>query len=288
MIPELTFIRPASLAEALDMLKNNRGEMRPIAGGTDVIPGFQQGSSRFAGVNSLLELNNIAELKKMEWKDGELHLGAAVTFDEIENSEILRKHFPLLVKAASTIGSKQIRNRATVAGNFVNNAPCADSVTPLLIYNARIEIRSDSDSRIVPLEDLLLKPYKTVLKPNELVTTVFLPELAGDYEGDFYKLGRRRAVAISRVTLAVLGKTENGVFKDFRLSGGAVTPIGKRFYELEKLPLGQKPSSGLFLSLAGKIGEEILKTTGKRWSTPYKLPVIQRTFYNLLEKVWPV
>lgn len=131
----------------------------------------------------------------------------------------------------------------------------------------------------------LLKPYKTQLQPEEIVTRVVLPVPGNDYQGDYYKLGRRRGVAISRISLALLVDIHDSIIRDIRIASGAVTPIGKRFKQLEKLARGKKVTTDLFQQLAQELGQQILDITGLRWSTAYKLPVVQQTFYQLLENV---
>jgi len=114
---------------------------------------------------------------------------------------------------------------------------------------------------------------------------VVLPVPGYVYRGDFYKLGRRRGVAISRISLALLLDIQNSVIRDIRIASGAVTPIGKRFKQLENSAQGKKVTTELFQQLAQELGQQILDITGLRWSTGYKLPVVQQMFYQLLENV---
>jgi len=293
MIPDINYYKPKQLGEVLEILNNegkneDNGKTRILGGGTDIIPGFHQGSSRFMNVENLVDVNDIPELKKITKREKHLVIGAGVTFSELEKNNDVLNSFYLLSQAAATIGSRQIRNRATIAGNFVNNAPCADSVTPLLVYDAWVKIESLHGSRQIPLQEFLVKPYKTKIQPDELITEVLLPWLPDGYTGDFYKLGRRRAVAISRITLSVLGKIEKGVIKDFRVASGAVTPIGLRFYKLEDAVKGEKISSDFLRTLGRELGKQIIDITGIRWSTPHKLPAVQQAFYQLLENTFNV
>ncbi|OQX94935.1 hypothetical protein B6I21_08025 [candidate division KSB1 bacterium 4572_119] len=285
MIPAIDFYRPNTLAELFSKMNELKESGKIIAGGTDVIPGFQQNSVRFKKINSLVDINQIPELKTIKETDTTVTIGGAATFSEIMNSELIRKYYPLLVKAVSGIGSLQIRNRATVVGNFVNNAPCADSVPSLLVYDASIKIESSGQQRELLLKDFLLAPYRTQLNSNEVVTKIILPKIANEYHGDFYKLGRRRAVAISRITLAVLMKVNDSFIQDVRIASGAVTPIGKRFPDLEKFANGKKISPALFKELAQMMGEKIIEETGIRWSSHYKVPVVQQMFYQLLRNI---
>jgi CO/xanthine dehydrogenase FAD-binding subunit len=155
----------------------------------------------------------------------------------------------------------------------------------LLIYNAILEIRSINETKEISLSEFLIKQYQTALKKNEVVTKIKLPLLKRAYSGKFYKLGRRRGVAISRISLAILMMQSSGIIEDIRIAGGAVTPIGTRFSKIENMIKGKAGNSKLFKESAQKIGEEILELTGLRWSSIYKLPVVQQKIYQLLEEI---
>jgi len=285
MIPELKYIRPATVEEALNLLESANGEAWLIAGGTDIIPGFQQESKRFAGIKTLIDTKSITALSRIESEKEFVKIGAACTFSEIQNNQQVSEFFPLLKKAASTVGSLQIRNLATITGNFVNNAPCADGVAPLLVYNAKIEIQSKKETKEIALEDFLIAPYKNQLHSGEIVTKIIISKPSPNSKGDFYKLGRRRGVAISRISLAVLAEIENNVIKDMRIASGAVTPIGKRFHALENVVKMKTVSDELLKEMAIEMGKQILNDTGLRWSSAYKLPVVQQKLYHLLSEL---
>jgi xanthine dehydrogenase FAD-binding subunit len=286
MIPEHKYIRPQSISETLADLDTNENNTRIIAGGTDIIPGFHIESARFRRIKKIIDLQDIKELREINKVSNEIHIGSAVTFSKIFENAIIKSERNLLEQAASTVGSAQIRNRATIGGNFINNAPCADSVPPLLVYDARIVIESLKNVNELPLKEFLIKPYATRLKQNELVTKIILPQLDKTYFGRFYKLGRRRGVAISRISLAVLMSLKGDLIKDFRIASGAVTPIGMRFTNIEKFAKGKKADTPLFIEIAQKIGKEILDVTGLRWSSLYKLPVVQQKVYQLIEEIF--
>ncbi len=285
MIPEIEFYRPQSLEELLIFLKENLSAAKIIAGGTDIIPGLRQKASRFRHIQKLADIHNLKELKAIKLKDEYLSIGACARFSQIMENPLIREYFPLIATAASLIGSTQIRNRATIAGNFVNNAPCADSVPPLLVYDAQISIQSHQHAYSIPLKDIFLKAYQTLIKPDEVVTEIRLPFLKNDYWGEFYKLGRRRGVAISRISFAILMHLQSEIIQDIRIASGAITPISVRLAEIEEAARNQKASSELFRQLAQQLGNEIEKITGTRWSTSYKLPVVQHMFYQTLLKL---
>ena len=284
MIPVINFVKVKSLQEALTFLKENPNA-RIIAGGTDVIPAFQQGSARYKDVSGLLDLSGLDELKQIEETKDEVVVGAACSFIEVIKNPVVKKFFPLLVHASSTVGSLQIRNRATMAGNIVNNAPCADSIPSLLVYDAYLEISSADGSYTIPLQKFLEKPYKTQLKAHEIVTKIHIPKMPEGWNGVFYKLGRRESVSISRITLAILLKIEGDTIIDARIASGALTPIGNRFPALEDKLKSMKCEKENLKDAAIALGKHILEVTGLRWSSPYKLPVVQQLFYQELCKL---
>ncbi len=285
MIPVKEILLPGSLNELCRLLHNNIGSSKIIAGGTDIVPGFHIESPRFTRIEKLIDLNRIVELKEIHVKDNFISIGSAVTFSEIISNDLLNEKIPLLVKASKTIGSTQIRNRATLGGNFINNAPCADSVAPLLVYDAEIKIKSYTAEKIIKLQDFLVKPYETRLKPDEIVTHVLIPIHKLNYIGDFYKLGRRRSVSISRISLAVLLYLREGTIDDVKIASGAVTPIGTRFYDIEEFARGKMLNDESAKEIAIKLGEKILQISGVRWSSEYKIPVVQQVCYHLLKKL---
>ena len=284
MIPGHKFIMAQNLTEVLNILNEN-SNAKVIAGGTDIIPGFHIDSARFKDIELLVDINNLQELKTIEIFKDHLEIGPACNFTQIINDPNIQKYFPLLISAVSQIGSHQIRNRATIGGNFINNAPCADSVPAMLVYEAKIEIKSTKQSIEIPLSEFLIKQYQTSLKQNEVVSKIKLPLLGDNYSGKFYKLGRRRGVAISRISSAVLMKKQNEIIEDIRIACGAVIPIGTRFTNIENMMKGKEANSHLFKRAAQSIGEQILEQTGLRWSSIYKLPVVQQKIYQLLEEI---
>ena len=282
MMPGFDYIRPRTVQEALEMLEKSGGNITILGGGTDVIPGIRQNSRRFQKISLLLDINHLTDLKKIYVENNHIHIGAAADFYRIAADPLIRGCLPLLADAAGRIGSVQIRNRATIGGNIVNNAPCADSVPPLLIYDAKIRLRSLNDQREVKLEDFLKGSYNTSREINELVTRLIIPLPGAEYRGEFMKLGRRRGVAVSRISLAVLASSDSGRIKDLRISSGAVTPVGVRLKKIEQFACDKEISRELLQELAIMAGQAVLEITGLRWSGMYKLPVLQQILYRML------
>jgi len=253
-----------------------------------VIPGIRQSSRRFQNIGILLDIHHLNDLKKIYIENDHIHIGAGADFSRIAADPVVRGCVPLLADAAERIGSVQIRNRATIGGNIVNNAPCADSIPPLLVYDARVRLRGRNTQREIKLEEFLAGSYQTSREINELVTELVIPIPENEYRGEFMKLGRRRGVAVSRISLAVLAKEDAGRIKDLRISSGAVTPVGIRLHQIEKFARDKIISSDLVKELAVMTGQSALDITGLRWSSMYKLPVLQQMVYRALCNVMEV
>ena len=285
MRSSLELFCPAGLQEALDLLSDAGGAASVIGGGTDVIPGLRTGALRFRPIERLVDINGVPELKCIRQDGDEIVVGAGNNFTDLADSQLVQDHAPLLAQAAESIGSVQIRNRATIGGNLANNAPCADSIPPLLAYNATVRILSASGERLLALQDLLLEPYRTTLRPGELLAEIRVPILRKRYAGRFFKLGRRRGVAISRISLAVLLRLANERVSGLRIASGAVTPVPSRFSAIEESARNEIADSRLFIQVSRSVAEQILEMTGLRWSSSYKLPVLQLMLYQILQSL---
>ena len=190
------------------------------------------------------------------------------------------------MEAACTIGSTQIRNRGTIGGNIVNASPAADLLPPLIALRAEVELTSRKGKRILPLQEFLAGPYKTTLQASELLTKIKIPLLGDYYYTDFQKIGRRKALSIARLSLALVTKIEKeGIFQDTRVAPGSATPYPQSLPETEKAINGQSIFH-IDLEEIGKItSKEMVSITGERWSTPYKKPTIAVLIKRALKKI---
>jgi CO/xanthine dehydrogenase FAD-binding subunit len=128
----------------------------------------------------------------------------------------------------------QIRNRGTIGGNIINASPAADTLPALYVYEGRCELRTSTSRRIVPIEKLLSGPGKTKLRRGELLVAIRIPLKLGPHRFDYQRLAPRRAVAIAKVSVAVVSVQQKGHIKDIRIAFGAVAPTVVRAREIEK------------------------------------------------------
>ena len=274
-----SYARADDLEEALQFLWEHGQETAMLAGGTDVLIGLRAGDLRD---NRLLDISRLAELKGIDVHGEGLSIGAGVTLAEIYSSEVVATHAPALQKAALTFGSAQIRNAATIGGNVANASPSADTVPPLLVHNARAELASINGERSIPVSDLFSGPYKTILRPDEMITRFVLDPLENG-SADFQKIARRQAHAIARISMAVVAtKDEGGRISTMRLALGACTPWPQRMTEVEKLLTGKQPDESLFWEAGQTLAAAMVATTGRRTSTVYKEKAVQGLLFRIL------
>ena len=210
--------RPERLADALGLLAGRDGEARPLAGGTDLIIRIRDGSIRPATV---VDVKGIAEFTRdVRLEDGWLRIGARTTMTDLMRDERIRNDYTALAEAAAYVGSVQIRNRATLAGNICNASPAADTAPALLVYGARVLAVGEGGRRTIPLDDLFVRSGVTTLAPGELVEAIELPLPTGRRAGVHARRTRRRGHDLASVTLAV-AIDEDGVT---RVSYGSVGP----------------------------------------------------------------
>src|SRR6195952_3005581 len=166
--------RPASLAAAFDLLDDAApGDVRMIVGGTDLIVGLQNGK---IAPRLVLDLKHLADLPAgITQVDGRLSISAPTSLTDIIADERVRAAFPALVEAAATVGSVQIRNRASLTGNICNASPGFDTATALLVHDAEIVLSSRAGDRRLPVADFVLGPRSTALRHGEIATAVELP-----------------------------------------------------------------------------------------------------------------
>ena len=243
-------------------------DFKPVAGGTDLTVKMKEGSEHY---KNLILLNRIKELKKIEINKEYIFIGATNTFSELINNSAV-KNMTSLFQAFQNIGSPQIRNLATVGGNIVNASPAADSPVPLILYDAIAVVANKNGYREIFIKDFFKDSYKTRLEKNELLTGIKIKK-SNFKKDEFIKIGKRKAVVISRINLAY-GVTESN---SWRIVTGAVTPFPVRMLQTENLICSGNATRE---KIEESVLKDILLHTGFRPSFKYKIPVIRDILYK--------
>ncbi|MEA2020951.1 MAG: xanthine dehydrogenase family protein subunit M [Candidatus Caldatribacteriota bacterium] len=279
------FLTTSRLEEALNYL-DKLDHVKVIAGGTDILVNIHNKSKRLPEISHLLDISNIGTLNFIRQVDHRVEIGPLVTHSRLMYEPLIKEKFPLLYYAANHIGSTQIRNRGTIGGNICNASPAADLLPPLIALKAELVLAGKKEERIMPLETFLTAPYETVLKPYELLIKIRIPLLSDGYYMQFQKIGRRKALSISRLNLAVVVKIdEKNIFQDARIVPGSATPYPQSLPGVEKAINGQSIHQINIEEIGRLMSEEVISVTGIRWSTPYKKPVISTLIQRALKEV---
>lgn len=274
--------RPGSLQEALEILEKYGEDVRPIAGGTDLVLAVRSGALK---AGHIMDITRIPELRTLDLDGDTLIVGAAVTISELLELEVVKERLPALWEAMYWLGSPQIRNVATLVGNICNASPAADTAPPLMIYDARVRILGPGGKRVIPIEEFFVHVKKTVLEPGEMVGFVEIPIKEG-FRSRFRKIGKRRAEVLSIVNAAVGFFFGNGRMEGVRIALGSVAPTPIRARTAEAVLEGKEPSMELVEEAASRAREETRPISDVRASAEYRremsFVLVRRLILDLL------
>ena len=237
-----SYVRPARLAEALAALA--AAEPVVLAGGTDLYPAHV-GKAPPARV---IDVSRVDEMRTLVARGGAWRIGGAVTWAEIAGAKQLPSAFHALQEAARQVGSAQVQNRATIAGNLCNASPAADGVPPLLALEAEVELSSLDGVRTLPLESFIVGYRKTAIRKNEILSAIVVPDQPPNARSAFVKLGARKYLVISIVMAAALiHRSADGAIARALVAVGSASAKAWRLGLLERdlvgLAAGIAPSS---------------------------------------------
>lgn len=277
-----TAYSPATLADAYAALTERGAALKVIAGGTDlmVLMNAQQ-----LDAAEFLDLWRVDELRGIADEGERLRIGALTTYTQLIGSPLVQRHVPALVAASRTIGAIQIQNRGTLGGNVVNASPAGDSLPVLAAYDAEIEIGSARGARRVPFNQFYTGYRRTMLEPDELVLAVRVPKLQTGERDFFWKVGTRRAQAISKTVLAVKAKAADGVIESISIGVGSVAPTVIRAPQTEAL-LTAAPLTPMLIDHARQlIAREVAPITDLRSTEHYRRTVTGNVLVKFLRQL---
>jgi CO/xanthine dehydrogenase FAD-binding subunit len=255
-------VTPRSLADAL-ALKSERPGAVPIQGGTDLMVALNFDRAR---PDTILNLNEVEELRGWSRDDGALRLGAGLTYTEAMG---LAEHVPALAEASRTVGSPQIRNRGTIGGNLGTASPAGDALPPLLIEKAEIEVASVRGSRRIPIDEFLVGVKRNALAEDELIVAAHVEPSREPQT--FMKIGPRNAMVIAVCSLALVADRER---EELRAAFGSAAPTPR----LVEAPLGDRDS------FAERVAEAASPIDDVRGSAAYRRHALRVLTERALER----
>jgi len=273
------FLRPASLAELLAMLKEFPAA-RMVAGATEL--GLEI-TKKFKTFPALISVEAVPELKEIKATEAEWRVGAAVTLTQCEDA--LGAEYPALASMLRVFGSRQIRNRATMGGNLVTASPIGDSAPVLLALDAQVVIASLQGERTIPLDNFFVAYRKTALQPGEVFKTIIVPRGASkaglSRRCEWYKVSKRREMDISTVAGSfTVDLDATGTVRHARLAYGGVAAMPARARKTEDALLGRKWGAELVASVLPILRQEFTPISDVRGDARYR----QQLITSLLEK----
>lgn len=226
-LPEFDYVKPASLAEASQFLAYHQGEARPFMGGTDTFVRMRDG---FWTEKYVVDVKNLDGMAAISFDpEAGLTMGASVNMNKVVASPEINEHYPLLVEAAHSVASYQLRSRATIVGNVCNASPAGDTIGACLVYGGVLKIHGVDGLREEPLSSFFAGPGKTVLKPGDIATAITFPPPPAGHAGRYLKLGRNALSDLAIVGVTVLGYPEGESTSGYRfriaLASVAPTPL---------------------------------------------------------------
>ena len=264
---EFEFLQPKSIAEAIAMRVEHGDRLVVYNGGTDIVIQLRD---RLIAPDYVMDVKKIPGLHEITFSEKEgLFIGACVTMNEIGGNEAVRTHYPFLAEAALSVGSKQVRNRATSVGNIVNASPLCDTGTPLYAADAVMCLEGPNGKREVPIREFITFVRRTVLQKDEIVTGIKVP-YDKDLRGIFTKVARRREVDLSTIC-ATVARSGN----EWKLAFGAVAPTPVRLPKTEELLRGKEITEALIDEAAKLARTEVSPIDDVRASKEYRLDVVE-------------
>lgn len=282
---EFELYDPESIEETCRLLDKFNGKAQILAGGTDLLVELKRGQLNIAHIVSL---EKIGELKKITFTQEQgLRIGAMVTWTQLLDSKPVSKHYPLLRKAAETMGSMQIRNVATLAGNITHASPAANGPIPLLIYEAECVIQGLDGQRIIPVDKMFGGVQKNTLKKSEVLTEIHIPLPPPGAHGTYYKFSLRRAMDLALVGVGVLVSAKQGSFEEVRIALGSVATKPFRAKKAESVLGGKRIEDQLIREAGERATTECAPITDIRASKEYRIELVKELTYRAIKENLP-
>lgn len=269
--------------EVVKLLGKYKEDGKIIAGGTDLLIDLR---NKRISPKALIDISTIGELKNIEEKGDLIEIGGGVTFTQIVENKLFKNSLYGLKKACRMVGSPQIKNKGTIGGNIVNSSPAADAIPPLICLDATLILESLEGKREIRLEDFYRDRENFNIRSDELLVAIRFKRPKDNQNLSFAKLGLRKALSISRISIAVLLEVdEDKKVRDIRVTSGSIGRYPMREPELEEFLLGKVIEE--VADEAVKVLRGVMdKRLEGRSSLPYKRIAVEKVLKDaLLENI---
>ena len=265
----MNYFQPNDLNSALDVLKNN-SDLTIAAGCTDLFPI----TNNMSLDKNILDITNIKSIKGFQFNNKETKIGSATTWTDIINENLPSCH-DMLKACAKEVGSIQIQNLGTIGGNICNASPAADSIPCLLALDAKLELSSTNNQRIIPIDEFILGSRKTKLEQGEILTSIIIPKEKENGSSSFRKIGARKYLVISISMVACRILISNNIIEDISISVGSCSEVAKRIFSIERQLIKKDINEDIFNQVDFSQLNEISPITDIRSTHVYRLKASQ-------------
>jgi carbon-monoxide dehydrogenase medium subunit len=277
------YYEPRTLDEAISLLQNGQGRANLLNGGTDLLVEIKE---HLRAPEAVINIKRIPGLGRLTYGDQDgLSIGGLVTIRQVETSPVVKEKYAGLAQAAAELGSIQVRNRATVAGNICCASPWADTLPPLIADAAVLRIAGPDGERTVLMEEFFTGPGRTVLSASEILIEIIIPPPPPHTGKTYIKHGRRQAMELATVGVGVSLTLDGERCGEVRIVLGAVAPTPIRARAAEGLLRGAAPvTPELIAAAARKAMEESRPTTDVRGTAEYRREMVRVLTRRALDK----
>lgn len=280
----MDYFEPRTLSEALSLLQKYGEQTKVIAGGTDVMVDIKYKEEP----GGLINIKKIPGLSGIQENGGSLRIGPLTTIREIETSALVRDKLPVLWEASHQFASLQIRNTATIGGNICRASPSGETLSPLLVLEAKGKLAFSDGERTEPFTSFFQGPGKSSLGTKGLLTDIDIPYPAAGSRGVYLKHAVRGAMDIAMVGVAVLITPDAAktTFQDVRIGLGAVAPTPVRAPKTEALLRGKPVTAALLKEAAAMAASESSPISDQRSSAEYRRWIVEALTRRGLAETW--
>ncbi len=288
LLPKFDYHAPTTIDEAGALLNHYGVKAKILAGGTDLLVNLKK---KLLSPEQVISLNKIEGLKEISLIQGEgVYIGPLTTAAYLAEPKRIPEDLAVLAQGAGKLGSPLIRNRATVGGNLATARPASDLASPLLVLGASVRLKGPNGERTLPLKNFLLGPGQTAIRPDEILSLIFVPLFEGPSAGAYFKLGSRKALEISLVNVAsFLGLGPDGSIQEARVALGAVGPTPLLSPGAARVLKGVKPkdeNDPVFKEAARAAAQDSKPITDHRGSAEYRREMVEVLTHRSLTAVY--
>lgn len=283
-IPKFEYFRPLTIEDSCSLLYKYKNDARILAGGTDL---FVKMKKKQILPKVVISLNGINQLDRIEWEEKEgLTIGPLGKHEAIAHHPIIKEKFDFLSEACFKIGTRQVRNMGTLAGNLCNASPSSDAAAPLLVLESKLKLVHLYGERIVPVEEFFTGPFQTALHPEEMVAEIRIPRLPPHTAGSYQYIHKASSVGETLVGVAVLltVNPRDLICQEARIGLSSVAPTPMRAKAAETILKGKKIDAKAIQQAAQVVSDEIQPRSRPWYRREMARVLVERAILHVMEK----